>query len=67
MNMDRFFAAIFGMEDAGLTNFKVFAARAKGMISWSVAKAAVCTGDGRMMNLEFVVISKASISNGLDF
>ena len=34
MNMDRFFAAIFGMEDAGLTNFKVFAAaRAKGMIS----------------------------------
>ena len=33
MSMDRFFAAIFGMEDAGLTNFKVFAARAKGMIS----------------------------------
>ena len=47
----------------GMANFKVFA-RAKGMISRrSVVKAAVCPGDDRPMNLEFVVVtSKASIS-----
>jgi hypothetical protein len=38
----------------GRPNFKVFADRAKGMISSrSVVKAAVCTGDERLMNFEF--------------